>query len=128
MLCRKLTRVVSKTILSWCVKAATRFSSEILFSPPKILARSLKEKIPMCVLFAKKFPSFHLMMVAYLYGYERFPHFFPSFSNLPIQKQSSKFQTPLQNLPRRVLLSLNFNGKFPCKNMKFFKLNNWMNK
>ena len=49
------------------------------------------------------------------------------FLNLSIQKQSSPFRIPLQNLPRRVSPSLNSNGKFPCKNMKFFKVNNWMN-
>ena len=43
---------------------------------------------------------------------------------IPIQRQYFQFQIPLQNLPRRVPLSLNFNGKFPCKSMKFFKLNN----
>ena len=37
------------------------------------------------------------------------------------QKQSSQFQIPLQNLSRRVPSSLNSNGKFPCKNMKFLK-------
>ena len=46
-----------------------------------------------------------------------FPYLF--FLNPPIQKQSSQFQIPLQSLPRRVPLSLNSNGKFPCKNMKF---------
>ena len=44
------------------------------------------------------------------------------FFNLPIQKQSSQFQIPLQNLPRNVPLSLNSNGKFPYKNMKFFEI------
>ena len=46
-----------------------------------------------------------------------------SFSHFPFFKSS-----PLQNLPRRVPLSLNSHGKFPCKNMKFLKLNNCMNR
>ena len=41
--------------------------------------------------------------------------FFSFFFNLFVQKQSSQFQIPLQNLPRRVPPSLNSNGKFPCK-------------
>ena len=53
-----------------------------------------------------------------------FPFFFSSFFKSSNQKQSSQFQIPLQNLPRRVPPSLNSNGKFPCKNMKFLKLNN----
>ena len=51
------------------------------------------------------------------------PFFFSSFFKSSNQKQSSQFQFPLQNLPRRVPPSLNSNGKFPCKNMKFLKLN-----
>ena len=54
--------------------------------------------------------------------------FLPSFFKSSNQKQSSQFQIPLQNLPRRVPPSLNPNGKFPCKNMKFLKLNNCMNR
>ena len=54
------------------------------------------------------------------------PFFFSSFFKSSHQKQSSQFQIPLQNLPRRVPSSLNSNGKFPCKNMKFLKLNNCM--
>ena len=57
-----------------------------------------------------------------------FPFFFSSFLKSSNQKQSSQFQIPLQNLPRRVPPSLNSNGKFPYKNMKFLKLNHWMNK
>ena len=53
---------------------------------------------------------------------------FFSFFKSSNQKQSSQFQIPLQNLPRRVPPSLNSNGKFPCKNMKFLKLNNCMNR
>ena len=53
-----------------------------------------------------------------------FPFFFSSFFKSSNQKQSSQIQIPLQNLPRRVPPSLNSNGKFPCKNMKFLKLNN----
>ena len=52
----------------------------------------------------------------------------PSFFKSSNQKQSSQFQIPLQNLPRRVPPSLNSNGKFPCKNMKILKLNNCMNR
>ena len=44
-------------------------------------------------------------------------------SYLPHQNKSSKFQTPPKRLPRRVPHSLS-NGKFPCKIMKFIKLNN----
>ena len=127
---RKLTRVVLETILSWCVKAAAHFSSEILCSPPKIIACSLKKKKnPMRILLAKKFPSTYLMMAAYsLYGYERFPIFFLLSPIFPFKNNPPNFKLPLQNLPRRVPLSLNSNGKFPCKSMKFLKLNNWMNK
>ena len=44
-------------------------------------------------------------------------------SYLPHQNKSSKFQTPPKRLPRRVPHFLS-NGKFPCKIMKFIKLNN----
>ena len=44
-----------------------------------------------------------------------FPFFFFSFFKSSNQKQSSQFQIPLQDLPRRVPPSLNSNGKFPCK-------------
>ena len=83
-------------------------------------------------------PSFPFL--TYIYHPSR-PKFVSKKENSPIsflllfsffkssnQKQSSQFQIPLQNLPRRVPPSLNSNGKFPCKNMKFFKLNNCMNR
>ena len=43
-------------------------------------------------------------------------------------KQILKISNSPKRLPRRVPHSLNSNEKFPCKSMKFFKLNNWMNK
>ncbi|CBI33464.3 unnamed protein product, partial [Vitis vinifera] len=83
-------------------------------------------------------PSFPFL--TYIYHPSR-PKFVSKKENSPIfllllfsffkssnQKQSSQFQIPLQNLPRRVPPSLNSNGKFPCKNMKFLKLNNCMNR
>ena len=64
-----------------------------------------------------------------LFPKRKFSYFLSSsllfpFLNLPIQKQSSQFQIPLQNLPRRVPPFLNSNDKFPCKSMKFLKVNN----
>ena len=95
-----------------------------------------------CVLSPKKnLTSSSFPFLTYIYHPSR-PKFVSKKENSPIsflllfffffkssnQKQSSQFQIPLQNLPRRVPPSLNSNSKFPCKSMKFLKLNNCMNR
>ena len=105
------------------------FLQTIKESPPSIKKTSSslnQKKLPP--------PFFFFLSHVYIYIYHlpnpksvperKIPYFLSSFLlilflNLPIQKQSSQLQILLQYLPRRVPLSLNSNGEFPCKSMKF---------
>ena len=78
--------------------SSSRRSKNLLSSSPKKILRIL-----FCVLFHP----------------EQFPHSLFLFSPIYITPQDLNFfpkrKILLQNLPRRVPLSLNSNGKFPCK-------------
>ena len=127
----KNTWVISVALVPFLLLCA--FSSKILRispNPPMRLPVPLieKESPPILFLFSpiyitpqdlNLFPKRKILL---------FPFFSLLFFKSSNQKQSSQFQIPLQNLSRRVPPSLNSNGKFPCKNMKFLKLNNCMNR
>ena len=149
MTSNKKMKTLSKTnmcyekIRLWCVKMTPPRKSSVPLSFKKeyhvspllgkfSLACSLKknpyacspcQKVLMRVLLAKKFPT-HLphdgsLLLIWLW---EIPHFFPYFSNLPKKTNPPNFKLSFQNLPRRVPHSLNANGKFLCKNMKFFEI------
>ena len=141
ILYRKLTYEVKEKILSWCVKIMVWYTFDVPCSPPKFHTFSLKNTNSLSVFsLPKKYPQPLLSGRTLLYVWISpkkslpqkkkslisliFSFFFPIF---PF-KSNPQFQTPFQNLSRRVPLSLNSNGKFPYKSMKIFKLNNWMNK
>ena len=109
-------------------------------SPFSYLSSSPLPPTPMRALPPRKIPPKFFSFFSPIYLTPQDLNLFPKKEKSPIsflllfffkssnQKQSSQFQIPLQNLPRRVPPSLNSNGKFPCKNMKFLKLNNCMNR
>ena len=96
------------------------FSSKILRISPNPPMRAAPERISSSLQKSSHTYIYHLLNPKSVPKRKilLFPLFSSSFFlflNLPIQKQSSQFQIPLQNLPKRAPPSLNSNGKFPCK-------------